>query len=323
MAARLTASSWRDHIPAVALFSRRSKSPSTAPDAAFPYWDQPTADQFRALVRASFAESGSEVEVFVDHVVDARGAQFGLGNLAAVCHNDERGRRAWPELVARHVRTIMAGVAAPSPFDVMSEEQILAATYGRVMPTEDVLPTMSYAREIAPGLSMVFNLDLPESVAYFTDEHVARFGYDLLLRTGKANLSAVTIDERTSLDHERGRVEVLLGESLFTASLILILEELLRRDHIELDPQIGAFVAVPYRHQLDFHIPRDADAIPSLQLLASFAAAGYRDSAGPVSPSAYWWRPHAIDRISVLSDDGIRIEVSPELTEILNQITEA
>ena len=78
---------------------------------------------------------------------------------------------------------------------------------------------------------------------------------------------------------------------------------------------------MPYRHQLDYHVPRDATAIPSLNLLAAFAAAGSRDSPGPLSPSVYWWRPHALERVSTVDDDGIKIEVRPELTDVLNQIT--
>lgn len=221
----------------MALFSRRPKAPATAPDATFPYWDQPTADEFRALVRRAFADSGSEVEVYAGHVADSQGRQFGLSNLAAICHNEERGRRAWPELVARHVRTITAGMTKPSPFETLSVDDILASTYCRLMPTEDVLPNMSYADEIAPGLSLVFNLDLPETVLCFTDDNVARFGRETLRAAGTANLHNVRIDERTSVEDRGGRIEVLFGESLFTASVALVLGDVLRRDGVAFEPK--------------------------------------------------------------------------------------
>lgn len=303
------------------LFSRRPKVPATAPDPTFPFWDLRTADEFRALVRTSFAEAGSEVTVHAGHVVDAQGAQYGLANLAAACHNDDRGRKAWTEVVTKHVRTIVAAVAEPSPFDVLTDAEILRSTYCRVMPSADVLPTMSYVREITPELSVAFNLDLPERVAYFTDERVARFGAGALRAAGEANLRTVAIDDRKHLEQGGGHIEVLLGESLFVASLVLVLAEVLGGQRVEFDPDVGVFVAMPYRHQLDLHVPRDASAIPSLQLLAGFAAAGYRDSAGPVSPSAYWWRPDALERVSSIDDDGIRIEIGPELAATLNRIT--
>jgi hypothetical protein len=306
----------------VALFSRRPKAPATAPDPAFPYWDLLTADEFRALVRSAFAECGREVEAYADHVVDAHGSQYGLANLAATCHNDERGRKAWNDIVTRHVRAVTAAMGAPSPFESLTDAEVLDATYCRVMPTSDVLPTMSYAPELAPGISMAFNLDLPERVAYFTDDRVTHFGAEVLRAAGETNLKTVRVDERRSLERAGGRIDVVLGESLFIASLVLVLADFLRGDGIEFDPEIGVFVAMPYRHQLDFHVPRDITAIASVQLLAEFAAAGYRDSAGPVSPAVYWWRPQALERVSVVTDDGISIDIGPELGDVLTRIAE-
>ena len=308
----------------MALFSRRPptpSTPSTPPDETFTYWDQETADEFRALVRTVFAEIGSEVQVFADHVVNADGTRFGLGNLAAVCHNDDRGRRAWREIVTDHVRRISAAMTATSEFETMSDADILAGTFCRVMPTAEVLAKMSYAIEVAPGVSRVFNLDLPQTVRYFQDEQVDHFGEDTLLAAGMANLRTVQIDDHERLEHNGGTVDVLMAESLFTASLILVLDEIVPRYGHTIDPELGVFVGMPFRHQLCFHVPRDETAAPSLHLLAGFAATGNRDSAGPVSPSVFWWRPQSLERISIPDDDGIRIEVGPELGDLLNRVS--
>lgn len=72
----------------------------SAPDGAFPYWSADQADRFRALVHAAFAEAGTEVTIHVGHAVDAGNRRPGLGNIAAVCHNDGRGEGAWEELSA-------------------------------------------------------------------------------------------------------------------------------------------------------------------------------------------------------------------------------
>ena len=168
------------------LFRRPAGVPSSAPDAAFPYWSSDQAQRFRVLTRAALAEAGIEATVYADYAQDARGRQFGLGNLAAVCHNDNRGERAWRKIVERHVRTLVSGMDEQSPFTTMPPPDIFAATYLRVMPAEDVLPNMSYARPIAPDLATVFNLDLPATVAYFTDEHVTSLGFDALHEAGAA-----------------------------------------------------------------------------------------------------------------------------------------
>jgi hypothetical protein len=272
-------------------------------------------------VRAALAEVGVEVTVYADYAEDARGRKFGLGNLAAVCHGGDRGERAWRKTIQSHVRTIVSGMDEKSPFKTMPPSEIFAATYLRLMPAGDVPPNMSYARPIGPDLAEVFNLDLPATVAYFTDEHVNRMGYDALREAGLSNLSAVQVDERRRLEQGGGAVEVLLGESMFTASLLLVLERVLDRYGLKADPELGVFVGVPNRHQLDFHVVADARAIPSLNTLAAFTAAGYRDSPGVVSPSVYWWRPSGLKRISALTPDGPRIEVDAELQSVLEGLS--
>jgi hypothetical protein len=302
------------------LFRRPPGVPSSAPDAAFPYWSSDQAQRFRALARAALAGAGVEATVYADYAQDARGRQFGLGNLAAACHNDSRGERAWRKVVEGHVRAIVSSMDE-SPFTTMPPRDILAATYLRLMPAEDVLPGMSYARPVAPDLAEVLNLDLPATVAYFSDEHVASLGYDMLHEAGLSNLSTVPIDEHQTLEQNGAKVEVLLGQSMFTASLLLVLEHVLDRYGLKADPHLGAFVGVPNRHQLDFHVVADARAIPSLNMLAAFTAAGYRDSAGVVSPNVYWWRPSGLRRISTLTPDGPRIEADTELQSVLEALT--
>lgn len=305
----------------VNMFRRRPDVPSSAPDEAFPYWSGEVAQRFRALVRAALAEAGTEVTVYADYAEDASGRQFGLTNLAAVCHNDRRGERAWRKIIQGHVRTVVAGMDQPSPFDTMSAPDILAATYLRLMPVDDVPANMSYARIIAPDLAEVLNLDLPETIAYFTDDHVARLGYDALREAGLANLGTVTTADHQTLAQDDATIEVLLGESMFTASRLLVFEQVLDRCGMTADPDLGAFVGVPNRQQLDFHVAADARAIPSLNTLAAFTAAGYRDTAGALSPNVYWWRPGDLRRISRFTQDGPVIEVDEELLAVFEELT--
>jgi hypothetical protein len=302
------------------MFRRPPVVPSTAPDAAFPYWSGEQAQRFRTLVRAALAEAGVEATVYADYAEDARGRKYGLGNLAAHCHNDDRGERAWRKIIERHMRTIVSGMDAQSPFTTMPPSDIFAATYLRLMPAEDVMPNMSYARPVAPDLAEVFNLDLPATVAYFTDEHVTSLGYDALHEAGLSNLRNVPIDQHQTLEHDGGTIEVLLGDSMFTASLLLVFEHVLGRYGLKADPGLGVFVGVPNRHQLDFHVAADVRAIRSLNMLAAFSAAGYRDAAGVVSPNVYWWRPSGLRRISTLTPDGPVIEVDSELSSVLEAL---
>jgi hypothetical protein len=105
----------------MALFCRRSERESE-PDPAFTFMRAADARQVRSLVREAFAEHGLEVNVFADHVLDASERQFGLWNVMAFCHNDERGRTAWPAVVRGHVRKILTSMEADKFGSLTSEE---------------------------------------------------------------------------------------------------------------------------------------------------------------------------------------------------------
>jgi hypothetical protein len=312
----------------VALFRRRKQAPAQpAPglplDETFPFFDVDQGLRFRSTVRQAFAEAGREVEVYADVIVDAGGAQFGLGNLAAACHNEDGGERAWPDLIRRHVLTITTRIDGPSAFDTTSARDVLARTYPRLMAEQTAgLHLASYRRPVADGIVEVLNLDLPDSVAMFNDENVERFGgLDVLRSHALANLRNVRFEHAQPLEHDGGRIHVLGGESMFVASTMLILPEVVARVEPPSDPANGILVSVPFRHQLNVHVPRDATVVPSLQLLAHFTKRGYDDAVGPLSPHVYWWRPHRIERLTEYADDGsARIVVEDEFGELLQRI---
>ena len=71
------------------------------------------------LVRQEMAERGREVVVSGGHVQDDHGTVFSLRNIAAICRNDPRGEKAWPQLVAGYADKVLAispeGTARNSP----------------------------------------------------------------------------------------------------------------------------------------------------------------------------------------------------------------
>ncbi len=74
----------------------------------------------------------------------SRGGRSGsavcLVNHAVSGHQDERGESAWPQVIGTHVAVVVRALHGPSPFQTMRHEEILAATYLRVIAAEDVLP---------------------------------------------------------------------------------------------------------------------------------------------------------------------------------------
>jgi hypothetical protein len=309
------------------MFGRRKpptpeERPDEQRDEAFPYFTSRQAARFREVARQGFAEAGLEVTMYADHVIDSSGRVFGLANVAAICRQAEHGEPDWREITSDHARRTVRSMDEPSPFETMSHEQLLAATYLRILATADLGQVdASYARPVTDGISEVLNLDLPETVATFLDVHVESLGpLEDLRRAGLANLRRVRVDGHQLFEHQGGRIEILLGESMFTASTLLILDDVLARQGITDGGVNGVLVAAPYRHQLAFHVIRDLSALPSLGLLASFAHTGFSQAPGPVSPHVYWWRHGSLRRLTEHGPQGIGIRVDEELAEVMESL---
>ncbi|MFJ4918577.1 hypothetical protein [Streptomyces sp. NPDC088725] len=309
------------------LFRRRPRRDGrdTPRDPAFAFFSVNEAAWFRSQVREAFAEHGLEVTVYADVVTDSADRHFGLGNLAAVCHNDDRGTRVWGELARQHAGMVLRTMDGPSALDVLPPEQIRSQLYPRVIGREGLDPqAFGYARFVAPGLYEVLALDLPESVMMLTGDALEQLGEIQQLRERALhNLRELPLEARETVrDSDGMRFEVVLGDSFYTASRVLALESVVQQvTGRPLTPD-GALVAMPFRHQLAFHVIRDTSVIPSLNAMASFAASGYEDTPGAISPYVYWWRGGTLTQLSDEDRDGegLRIVVGDDFQELLERL---
>jgi len=310
---------------------RRDRAPleSAGRDAAFPFLDADRAARLRMLVHRAFAEQGVEVVVYEDHVVDVNGRRFGLANLAAVCYRSDKDKR-WPSLVEDHVVTILRAVDAPDPFADATFESVSARTVCRVYDHASLPDPLlhTYVRELAPGLVEVLALDLPDSVAVFRDEHVEACGGLLALRAvGRVNLAAEPIDQHKILNTPEGaELHAFTGNSMFVASKVLLLEDLLSEVLGIAEAPDGVLVAMPNRHELMLHVLRDATAMPALDILAAYTPATFAETPGPLSPFVYWWRKGTFTQLShsgvgdTEGESPFRVEIGLELGEVLARL---
>jgi hypothetical protein len=309
----------------VGIFRRgqRRDGRDTPRDPEFSYFSVDEGLRFRSHVREAFAEHGLEVTMYADTVADDSDRQFGLGNLAAVCHNDARGARAWPQLAREHVGMVLRTMDGPPPLETLPAEQILAQLYPRVI-TEDMIEpvTFRHARPVAPGLQEVIALDLPESVMMLPDDALTPLGDFRDVRThALRNLRALPVESHEVLKGADGmRFDVVMGDSFFTASRVLVLDELVHRITGRALSADGALVAMPFRHQLAFHAIRGADIILALNGMAAFAAAGFEDAVGPVSPNVFWWHAGSLTQLSRRDEEGLQIVVGEDFQELLERL---
>ncbi len=293
-------------------------------DPEFDFLSVEQGMRLRRLVREAFAGRGIEVTVFSDYVQSDDGTQYGLYNVCANCHNAERGERDWPGVVSDHVDSILAAMAEPDPLQELSTEEILARTFLRVSGTSTLPDTdgFDYGRQMAEDLVEVLVLDCPTTVRLFHRDDLARFDLQALRTAGLTNLLADPIEDYQVLDGDGATMHIVLG-SVYTASKLLVLPDLMRRTAGVEEPAHGVLVCVPNRHQVAFHPIVDAAVLPSLQALAQFAAMGFSEGVGPVSPYVYWWQQGRLTQLSRAdADGGLVIEVDQEFGQVLAELTD-
>jgi len=296
----------RNKVCAVGLFNR-SQKPEEPADETLSELSVSGAQRLRDLVRGSMAVAGYEVTVYAGHVEDADGRQFGLGSLARRLADPRLAAKRWPAIVDGHIRSLIASIDGPDEFDVPTDE-LLDRTYLRLYEAGALPdgPWWSYGREALPGVLELLALDLPDSVATFNDEQVGKHGLDRLRTAGLANLRREEAEERATYDG----VEILIG-SMYMASTALVLREVVLRTTGEAHLPNGVLVAVPFRHQLLYHVPRDGGVVDALNAMAGNAAAAYDTEVGPISPHIYWWRDGEFQQITHRDGEG-RVEVRVE-----------
>ncbi|GAA1877189.1 hypothetical protein GCM10009814_04240 [Lapillicoccus jejuensis] len=228
-----------------------------------------------------------------------------------------------PEPAPASVRGPVLLDAPADPFAELGDADLLAGTYSRLVPEERLSRGhLRYARPVAPGLVEVLGLDLEDAIAEYGDDQVAEYGpVEDLWRAGRSNLRRVEADDRRTLERDGGRVEVLLAESPYLASTLLVLDEVVERVTGQApDPDLGVLAAAPNHHQLDFHVIADDSLLPSLNLIAAVGAVGHHDDAAALSPDVYWWHHGRLERLTTVHDGRIRVDATGEFGKVLEQV---
>jgi hypothetical protein len=273
---------------------RRGSTQTNSNDDHLTYFTVDQANQFRALVRASFAHAGRDVTVYPDHVDDRSGTTFGLWNIGALCAGLDPDD--WSDLIHDHVRLVTTPTRALSD---LSAEEFDAALFLRLVDAATVPDpaSLGHAREFVPGLLEVLSVDLPDSLPTPPPEELAAHGVlSELVERGRANLRALLTGNEVAAEtvgsRSSGRFTAVTGDSYFTASLALLLPEVVERFSGDTDRGRGALVAVPFRHQLLYRVIDARDATLSLHSMFEQARRGFHDEPGPLSPNVYWVRNH-------------------------------
>lgn len=296
---------------------------STAePDKALPFFERSVADRFRALVGEVFSRAGLEVVVHPGQAVDAEGREFGLWNVAALCA--DLNERDWPATIEGHVDRVLSSWDAPSGFIGLERDEAHFRAYSRLMDPAGVPRLDEHPhQEFAPGIVEVIALDKPDSIELFDAERVREFGGFAALRaSGITNLGQLQVEQVQHIDTGEARFDVLGGDSVFTASLALLMPGLAERLTGRRATEHGWLLCVPDRHQVAWHVIEDAGVLAAVNTMAGFATQAYATMPGPLSPHLYWWDGSSYQQLTSIADDGrISITVGGRFQAMLEAVT--
>jgi hypothetical protein len=193
-------------------------------------------------------------------------------------------------------------------------EQVREELYALVLPSADAedRSDLAAAPEIAPGLREFYALERPEGIGTLSAAGVARLGTpDELRAASRRNLAALPVERHDVVEAgddgpQDGTFHLLTGNSSFTGSRVLVLEELVRELTGAPVPEDGALVGLPSCHQLLVHPV--TGKVPSLVVarMMSFTERQFgRTEDGALSPHLYWWRAGELAQLT--EADGARL----------------
>jgi hypothetical protein len=300
------------------IFSRRGSTPLI--DEHLTYFTVTEADDFRRIVATSFATVGRDVAVYPDHVEDSGGTTFGLWNIGALCAGAEPTE--WPSLIDEHVQLV---TTPPQDLADLSQEDLEDGLFLHLVQSGSLRnpDDLAYARVVAPGLLEVLAVDLPDSVATPSRAEVAERGMlggmiDLARTNLQGLLASGTLD--AEVVDTGAAYTAVTGDSLFTASLALVLQDVIEHVSGETFEGHGTLVAVPFRKQLLYR-PVDApDAALALRSMLKEAFDGYRRQPGPLSPNVYWVRGNRWSQITSFESGKPRVVLDRGLRETLKRL---
>lgn len=269
------------------------------------------AEWLRATAVAEFARAGApDPRAVDDYLVDATGAVYGLGNLAAMLGATPKRQRT--DAVREHARIIVTAQHRTEPTTIDDVAHLVVA---RVMSSE----VPGDGPDLAPGLVVRACIDYPESVSTLGSLE-AFGGWAAVEPLALSNLRRLPVPtHKQSVAPGGGVVHMLWSDDLFGASRLLLLDELLSR-LLQLErPAHGVLVAVPHRHLLVLHVVEDASVVTAMQSMVRVALAGL-DAPGPVSPFVYYRDPAGIlQQVSQIGEDGsVQISVTGAFADAMN-----
>lgn len=293
------------------------------------FFDPPSYKTFLSGVEDEMKRRGTRFELGDGtvrlHVPGEEPSEYGLLNLAQVCHASPR--REWPETITEHFDRALKCGAESQSLDARAErldavrDSIKVRLYHEEYLSQ-IGPEKLVYRKPAPGLVETLVYDLPGSVRTVPPDHPLRWDepLDRLFAIGLENIKAEGRPEIQSFDIDKGtKFFAIVGDSFFTSSHALLLD-----NYLDPRPEHGALVAIPHRHAVLYHPIVDLRILQAINSMIPVTFGMYQEGPGSVSPNLYWWRDGALSHLptKVTSQSVTFSPPDAFIEEVLNRLTE-
>ena len=260
---------------------RRPDWASFFTDSQYSEFIQVLEDRLQAL--GYLYDIQPEVGMFRLSLNSDRDVAFGMANLAQMCNLHPR--EEWPQLIDEFLVNLIR--TATEPVKAPTFEEAKAILKLRLFPLDLGDAVKLYTFPLNDQFKSALALDYPDRVASISSETVQEWGVsaDELFDIGMQNVwDEGRPDEQEIEIPDLGKIQVLTGDSFFTATQALTLDRYL----IPM-PEQGALVAVPSRHSV-LYVPltsqKRAHMLNGLQWIAGRM---YEEGPGSISPRVFWW----------------------------------
>jgi hypothetical protein len=246
---------------------------------------------------------------------DRDGEQFiGVANLHRRVRHAAKDK--WPRMIRDFLGQVTGAVSEPRiPDDLTAIAERLRPRLG--LPFDRAGQAHPWGIPLCrTGLEINLVIDFPHTMAYVTDEMLARSGNsgEDLLDRGLANLRAATPPdyfERVSDD-----IDIYVGHAGdgYDSARALLIDDLLP------DSPAGYWVVIPTREELAAW-PVSFAALGRIQIIKLFAEDNYREHAYPVTDEVFWlwrgvWYPFGIK----IDENNVTVSPPDEFLEILPEL---
>ncbi len=282
------------------------------------FFDEDEYESFMRVVEDDLARRGEiSIEDGVAELEIEGGGQhrLGLQNLAQLCNQVDHEQ--WDALVREHFDRVIVSTHTHDLEAIGRDfDQVRKIVKVRLYARESLgdLTESTIHRALGEDLVAVLVYDLPDAVATVPTDAPKQWPVplDKIFEIALANvLEQDEVDNETLELDDGTRFHVMVGDSFFVTSRLLVLEQ-----HLDPITPMGALVAVPNRHTMLYAPIVDLTVVDTLQAMAILAQRRHAEGPGSLSPTLYWWRDGLLLALPVeVDDDGVRFFPPSEFVE--------